>query len=137
MRTNMLTPIHAMDALFQGLNHMPRTDSSESSLKPRVDILESEKSFRVEVDLPGVLKEDLKIEVENGNLIIEAERKKAEVEGFEARRMERLSSARFRRSFTVGEEIEVENSSAEFLNGVLSLTLPKREKALPRRIEVS
>ena len=96
-----------------------------------------EASFRVEVDLPGVDKDDLKIEVENGNLIIVADRKKTEVEGFEARRMERLSSARFRRSFAIGEEIELEKASAEFLNGVLSLTLPKREKALPRRIEVS
>jgi len=137
MRSNMLTPIHAMDALVQGLNRLPRTDNSEAALKPRVDILESEASFRVEIDLPGVDKDDLKVEVENGNLIIEADRKKTEVEGFEARRMERLSSARFRRSFAIGEEIEVEKASAEFLNGVLSLTLPKREKALPRRIEVS
>jgi len=136
MRTNMLTPFSAMDALFQGLTQLPSQESSDSVVRPRVDILEDESSYRLQMDLPGIEKDQLKVEVDNGQLNIEAARKEIEMEGFEARRLERLSSSHYRRSFTVGEEIEVEKASAEFHNGVLTLTLPKREKALPRRIEV-
>lgn len=136
MRTTMLTPFSAMDALFQGLTQLPSQESSDSVVRPRVDILEDESSYRLLMDLPGIEKDQLKVEVDNGQLNIEAARKEIEMEGFEARRLERLSSSHYRRSFTVGEEIEVEKASAEFHNGVLTLTLPKREKALPRRIEV-
>jgi HSP20 family protein len=132
----MLTPFSAMDALFQGLTQLPSQESSDSVVRPRVDILEDESSYRLLMDLPGIEKDQLKVEVDNGQLNIEAARKEIEMEGFEARRLERLSSSHYRRSFTVGEEIEVEKASAEFHNGVLTLTLPKREKALPRRIEV-
>ncbi len=137
MLSKTLTPFQAMDALVHGMSCGSPGESAEAVLKPRVDILESETSFRVEADLPGVDKDSLKVELENGALLIEAERVKPMSEGFKTRRSERLGTARFRRSFQLGDEIEIETISAEFHNGVLILTLPKREKVLPRRIEVS
>jgi len=136
MRSKMLTPFQAMDALVHGMSCGPLPEGNTAGLKPRVDILENDTSFMVEADLPGVDKDSLKVELEQGTLVIEAQRQKADHEGYQARRVERLSSAHFRRTFSIGEEIEAEKISAEFHNGVLTLTLPKREKALPRRIEV-
>ena len=137
MRTKMLTPFDAFDALFDGLGRYPLAKEGETLLTPRVDIHEDETQFTVEVDLPGVDKKDLTVEVENGTLIIEAERKVEETKDErKAIRIERVARARYRRTFTLGDEIKGDEIKAELHNGVLMVTLPKREKALPKRIEV-
>ncbi len=136
MLNKMLTPFDAFDALFDGLGRYSLAEEGETLLTPRVDIHEDDAQFTVEVDLPGVDKKDLKVEVENGTLIIEAERKTEEKENRKAIRIERVARARYRRTFTLGDEINGDDIKAELRNGVLVVTLPKREKALPKRIEV-
>ena len=137
MRSKMLTPFDAFDALFDGLGRYSLAEEGETLLTPRVDIHEDEAHFTVEVDLPGVHKDDLKVEIENGTLIIEAERRVKEVpDTRKAIRIERVARARYRRTFSLGDEIDGEQIKAEMRDGVLSVTLPKREKALPKRIEV-
>ncbi len=137
MHSKMLTPFDAFDALFDGLGRYSLAEEGETLLTPRVDIHEDEAHFTVEVDLPGIQKEDLKVEVENGTLIIDAERRvKDTPESRKAVRIERVARARYRRTFSLGDEIEGDQIKAEMRDGVLSVTLPKREKALPKRIEV-
>ncbi len=136
MRSKMLTPFDAFDALFDGLGRFSLAEEGENLLTPRVDIHEGDTEFTVEVDLPGVDKKDLNVEVENGTLVIEAERKAEEKENRKAIRIERVARARYRRTFTLGDEINGDDIRAELRNGVLKVTLPKREKALPKRIEV-
>ena len=137
MRNKMLTPFDAFDALFDGLGSYSLAEEGETLLTPRVDIHEDEAEFTVEVDLPGVNKDDLKVEVENGNLIIEAQRKvKPMAETSKAIRIERVARASYRRTFSLGDEIDGEAIKAELRDGVLHVSLPKREKALPKRIEV-
>ena len=103
---------------------------------PRADILEGEKEFRVLMDLPGVRHEDLDLSVEDQTLWVKAERTESVPEGFEARRSERAGHVTFSRTFSLGKAVNVDDIQAEFKNGVLTITLPKSEKNLPRRIEV-
>jgi len=137
MRSKMLTPFDAFDALFDGVGRYSLAEEGETLLTPRVDIHEDEAQFTVEVDLPGIHKNDLKVEVENGTLIIEAERRvKDTPETRKAIRIERVARARYRRTFSLGDAIDGEQIKAEMRDGVLNVSLPKREKAVPKRIEV-
>ena len=103
---------------------------------PSVDIYENKDNIVLEAELPGMKPEDVEISIENNVLTIHGERKfekKDENDNFH--RVER-SYGSFTRSFTLPPTVQSENANAEFENGVLRLTLAKREEAKPRRIEI-
>ena len=103
---------------------------------PSVDIFENQNEIVLEAELPGMKAEDVNISIENNVLTLHGERrfeKKAENDNFH--RVER-SYGSFTRSFTLPPTVSSENANAEFENGVLRLTLAKREEAKPRRIEI-
>ena len=103
---------------------------------PLVDIAEDDKEYLIKVELPEVLKDDVKVTVESGTLIISGERKtEKEEKGRKFHRVER-SYGRFERSFTVPDDAEANNVKAEFKDGVLRVHLAKSEKARPKQIEV-
>jgi len=106
------------------------------SWNPRTDVVEEKEAYRLAVDLPGVGKDALSVVVEEGILKISGERKsekKEESEGF--RRLERVAGS-FERSFRLPEGVEVDKIESTFRDGVLTVRVPKSEKALPRQIEV-
>jgi len=109
-------------------------DSSERL--PRTNILEGEKDYRLQMDLPGVRSEDLDISVEDDTLTVKAERGLEVPEGYTSRRCELSGKVTWRRSFQLGSSVDVESVSARLEHGILTITLPKSEKSLPRRIEV-
>ena len=128
-----------MDRVFDqlwGSSCRPVASSASRSLRPRVDIEETESEFRARMDLPGVKREDLKVEIENDTLIVEAERKTEASDDVQVLHRERASHARFSRRFSLGESVRADSIQAHLIDGVLELTLPKAEKALPRRINV-
>ncbi|MCU1289316.1 MAG: hspA 1 [Acidobacteria bacterium] len=103
---------------------------------PQVDIFENKDQIVLEAELPGMKPEDVNISIENNVLTLHGERKfekKDENDNFH--RVER-SYGSFTRSFTLPPTVSSENAQAEFENGVLRLTLAKREEAKPRRIEI-
>ncbi len=103
---------------------------------PVVDVLETDKEYVIKAELPEVKRDDVKITVQDGVLTIQGERKyEAEEKGKRFHRIER-SYGSFVRSFTVPDFVDEEKVGAEFRDGVLSLHLPKTEKARPRAIEV-
>ena len=103
---------------------------------PSVDIIEDDKEWLVKADLPEVKKEDVKVNVQNGVLTINGERKfEKEEKDKKYRRIER-SYGTFFRSFTLPEGADGSKVSAEFKDGVLKVHLPKNEKAKPQTIEV-
>jgi len=139
MMNSLITRVNDMDRVFNQLWHAgqtPTTDGSCSTMRPRVDIEETSAEFRVRMDLPGVKREDLKVEIENNTLLIEAERKTESSEDMQVLHRERANHARFVRSFTLGESVKSDAINAQLVDGVLELTIPKSEKALPRRINV-
>jgi HSP20 family protein len=106
-------------------------DGFNNSL-PAVNILETEKGFEVEMAVPGMKKEDFKIEVDNDIMTISSETKSDEnvTEGTYTRREFTYSS--FKRSFTLPETVNTESIDATYENGVLKLSIPKKEEALPK-----
>ena len=108
-----------------------------SAWYPAVDVEETQNEFVIHAELPGIKREDIKVGFEKNVLTIEGERKLDEVQnGKQHYRRERAYGS-FKRSFTVGTEVNANNISAQYKDGVLTVSLPKAEVTKPRQIEVS
>ena len=104
---------------------------------PAVDIKEETDRFLIQADLPGMNPEDIEITMENGVLTLRGERRwEQEHNRDDYRRVERVRGAFYRR-FALPETANAENIQAECRNGVLQVSIPKQEKAQPRRIQVA
>jgi len=106
--------------------------SSGYGWKPLSDIKETEKEFLVEVDLPGVYQNDIKISIENSVLKLEGERKSNKKDYYKTERF----YGKFVRSFTLPSGVDQEKIDAMFDLGVLKITIPKKEEKVPKRIEI-
>ncbi len=103
---------------------------------PAVDIYETENELVLKADLPDVDLKDIDVRVENQTLTVSGERKfQSEDSGKGYHRIER-SYGNFTRSFAVPNTFDTDKISAAFKNGVLTVTLPKKEAAKPRQIKV-
>ncbi len=104
---------------------------------PVVDITEDEKEYLVKAELPEVKKEDVKVTVENGVLEIRGERKfEKEEKGKKYHRIER-SYGSFQRMFSLPEGVEGDQVKAQFKDGLLTVHLPKSEKAKAKVSEIA
>lgn len=127
-----------MDQLFKDI--LGGTQYVQKAV-PQVNIKESEQSFELELVAPGQKKEDFNIEIENDLLTISTEAKTEKIEQEEGkftRREFRIYS--FKRAFTLPETVKADEINAAYKDGILTLTLPKKEEALPkakRMIEIS
>ena len=112
-------------------------ESNLTSWAPAVDIFENEHELVVKADLPDVKAEDLDIRVENNILTIRGERKfEKKVDEKNYLRVER-SYGSFARSFSLANTVNSEAIKADYKDGVLTLTIPKREEAKPKQIKVN
>ena len=109
----------------------------KSTWYPAVDVLESKDSYLVRAELPGMKKEDIKVEVKDGTLTISGESKSEKpAEGVEYRHVERVST-KFWRSFSLPEIVKQDGIEAAYKDGILEIRVPKAEEAKPRQIEIS
>ncbi len=104
-----------------------------SQFVPAVDIFENENEILLQANMPGVLKDHIALNIDNGTLSISGVRRLA-TQG--AVKWEEFSDVEYVRSFSVPQTIDVEKVQAELKNGVLQLHLPKSEAAKPRQIEI-
>ena len=103
---------------------------------PPVDISETTAEFVIQVEIPEVKKEDVRVTLENGVLTVRGmRRQEAEEKGRKYHRVER-SYGSFVRSFSLPNEVNDAQVQADFKDGILTLHLPKSEKAKPKSIEV-
>ncbi len=104
---------------------------------PPVDIYETEHALVLKADLPEVNANEVQIQIDEGTLMIKGERKFQPVDGPGAgyHRMER-SFGDFARYFSLPETVDTQQVKADYRNGVLSVTLPKKEAAKPRTIKI-
>jgi len=103
---------------------------------PATDIVEHEDNLVVNVELPGMRKEDVKITMQDNTLMIRGEKKEErESKGSSYHRVER-SYGSFQRSFALPSTVKAESIEAMFKDGILSVTLPKSEEAKPKQIDV-
>ncbi|MGA2273674.1 MAG: Hsp20/alpha crystallin family protein [Bryobacteraceae bacterium] len=128
-----LANIRLFEDAFTRMFNEPQTNRPWS---PAVDIYETENDLVVKADLPDVDLKDIDVRVENQTLTIAGERKfekQDNVAGYH--RIER-SYGNFTRSFAVPNSFDTEKIAASFKNGVLSVSLPKKEAAKPRQIKI-
>ena len=112
-----------------------RENREDQALVPPVDVIEDDNGITLYADMPGVSKEKLDVNINADTLTITGEVALTLDPKMEARHVE-VAVPRYRRSFTLGQELDRGNIAAELKNGVLKLVIPKSEKAKPRRIEV-
>jgi len=105
------------------------------TLTPAVDILEDEGGITVKADLPGVARNDLTIRVDGDTLTVEGAMSLGEAPNLGAVYAE-VRLAHFRRSFVLSRDLDTERIDAALKDGVLTLSVPKLEKAKPRRVAV-
>jgi HSP20 family protein len=107
----------------------------KKSFSPAVDIVEEAEAYLLRAELPGVAKENLKIEVKENRLTLSGKKEQAASDKSEYRYVE-SSYGEFSRSFELPRNVNGEAIKAEYLNGVLSLRIPKGKENLPRSIEI-
>lgn len=126
-----------VNRLFSDVFERSSQESNLSTWAPAVDIAETEHELVVKADLPGVDPKDLDIRVENNVLTIRGERKfEKKVNDDNYLRVERAYGS-FTRSFSLSNTVNSEAIKADYQNGVLSLSIPKREEAKPKQIKVN
>ncbi len=114
------------DDTFQGGLQMDFT--------PSVDIAETEKAFEIQIQLPGVKKSDVNIEIDNNQLVVSGERK-FENESNEKNYHSRESYyGKFSRSFSMPDIVNVDKINAKQEDGILTITLPKDEKKTAKKL---
>jgi HSP20 family protein len=126
-----------INRLFNDVFDRKGEESSLSAWAPAVDIYETEHELVVKADLPDVDPKDLDIRVENNILTIRGERKfEKKVSEENYLRVER-SYGSFARSFSLANTVNPDAIKADYQNGVLTLSVPKREEAKPKQIKVT
>jgi HSP20 family protein len=104
---------------------------------PAVDIFETEDALTLRADLPDVNTENIDIRVENNTLTLKGSRKFEKEENAKGYHRIERSYGDFLRSFAVPPTVETDKVAAEYKNGVLTITLPKKENAKPRQVKVA
>jgi HSP20 family protein len=107
---------------------LARSGGSAYSFVPRVDILEEDKSFEIHVAVPGMNKDDFKIDLSDNYLTISGARKNSRENKEDNFHLVEIQYGTFSRSFTLPENVDANKISAKYVNGILEVTIPKDEK---------
>jgi HSP20 family protein len=141
------TPFTEMDRLSQAMNRLFDSDfhpaydkearNTQVAWTPAIDVFEDKDKIVLTADLPGLQQKDVDIQIEKDVLTLRGERKlERKADGEHHYRYERVSGS-FVRSFTLPPTIDSEQVAAQLKDGVLTLTLPKKPEAQPKKIAVS
>lgn len=129
-----------LDNIFEGFFGPRRAVQSIDSgtFVPAVDVSETDNEYRVKAEMPGVKKEDLNVNVQDGVLTINAETKYEDEEKKDGRviRQERRYG-KYSRAMRLGKDVDASGVKAEYKDGVLELTLPKLEEVKPKKIAIT
>ena len=112
-------------------NTVPTRQTFRGTL-PAVNVKETEDDFQLELAVPGLKKEDFNVKVEEGVLTISAERKSDETEKTDGYTRREFRYSNFTRRFTLPESADDNAISAAYTDGILAVTLPKKEEAKPQ-----
>ena len=131
-------PFREVDELMRGLVFKPMVVPEPELPSIKIDAKEDEKAYTITADIPGAKKEDIKISVEGGGVTISAEvrKEKEEKSGERVIRSERYYG-QVSRSFTLPQAVDEGGAQAKYEDGVLQLTLPKRNDTRFKKIIVT
>ncbi|MES2149547.1 MAG: Hsp20/alpha crystallin family protein [Pseudomonadota bacterium] len=124
--------------MFAPFAFNPATRPNEGVSSPRLNVTETDKSFEIQVEMPGVKKEDVKVAIDQQRVTIEGEcrTEKEQREGATLMYSER-SARKYMRSFALPSDVDDSQSQAHMEDGVLTLTLPKKQGGSAKRLTVS
>ena len=120
------------DSVFGNL----AADRSDRRWAPAVDVKETEDAYTVEADLPGLSKEEIDLQIEDNVVTLRGERNAESKEEKDGYHVYERRSGKFERSFKIPNGFDAAEVKAAYENGVLRVTLPKREETKPKQIEV-
>jgi HSP20 family protein len=126
-----------INQLFRDLPGMGEQALTTGAWQPATDIFESATAVELMIDLPGVNKNDVQVSIADGQLTINGERKLPHGENRDGYHRLECNYGGFVRGFAIPANIDTTKISAEFREGVLSLTLPKKPEAQPKQIKVN
>jgi HSP20 family protein len=134
--TNLKTQMDRMLARFTPFPPEYEEELFTGQWAPLADVVETKEAIIIRTELPGLTEKEIAVEFENGVLTIHGERKfEKETPEKGYRRLER-SYGKFIRSFTIPPNVETNKIAALYNNGLLELTIPKKEEAKPKTINV-
>ncbi len=120
----------------EAFNFMNDPADAMAEFSPKADIVEKDKSYEVVVSIPGMKKEDVKIELNGDVLTISGERKQSHKEENDKVIRTEIHYGRFSRSFRLNNHVDRAAIKAEFSDGLLRLSLPKSQMAVSQTIEI-
>jgi HSP20 family protein len=127
----------AVNSLFQESFVRPGGMLAGGQAALPVDVCETESEFRIKASLPGIKPEDVQITLQGDTVTLRAESKSEEEKKGETWHLRERRSGSYQRSMVLNAPIDSDRATAHFDHGVLTLTLPKSEKARPKQIKVS
>jgi HSP20 family protein len=127
-----------MDKVFNSLfSGKTQSSKEEDCFTPRVNIVENESDVSMTFAVPGLEKGDIKVTVSDGVLTVSGERKTEVTENGKKFVRTEFSTGKFCRSFTLPDNYDTEKVAADYKNGLLVVTLPRKEETKPKEIEVN
>ncbi|MBE0624500.1 MAG: Hsp20/alpha crystallin family protein [Burkholderiales bacterium] len=132
-----LDPFRDINDYLRGFMLRPVFQGLEAEPEIKLEISEADKAYTVKADVPGVKKEDIQVSIDGNQISISAEvkREKEEKEGKKLVRSERYYGKQFR-SFTLAHDIDEGKAEAEYSDGVLRLTLPKKAGSEAKKLAI-
>lgn len=135
-----MDPFRNIDDFFRDFTLAPSLRGMEAEPRICMDVEETEKAYVVNAEVPGVNKEDIKISVEGNVVSIQAEVKKVKEEKDETTKGNMVCSERYygqqSRSFSLPQEVDDANAEAKYQDGILTLTLPKKQPSARKTLSV-
>ena len=137
-RDEFLTPFDRMfdqiiQTQFPQITKQVGVKPYQGTAYPKVNVYEYDTKIGVIAEIPGLDKKDLNIEVEDGVLTVSGDKSHGFDEGKAKVLRRELKHSSFKRQFTLGEQLDGDNISANFKDGILSIEIPKIEPALPKK----
>ena len=137
-RDSFLTPFDRMfddivGKQFPEINQQVGVNPFQGTAYPKVNVYEYDTKIGVIAEIPGLDKKDLNVEVEEGVLTVSGDKSHGFDEGKAKVLRRELKHSSFKRQFTLGEQLDGDNISANFKDGILSIEIPKIEPALPKK----
>jgi HSP20 family protein len=125
-----------VDSIFDQFFGRDSDDDTSTVWAPRTDLSETDDAFRIRLDVPGMTKDDITINLQSNTLTVSGERTtERQEENEEYVRVER-AFGNFHRTFTLPDAVDAENVKAAYEDGVLTINVPKTETSTRRQIEI-
>ncbi len=127
----------SFDRLFNNFMDLKKTEGLQPlSFSPSCEIVEDDKSYSLKFDIPGVSKDQVKLEIDKDRLTVRAERKEEKKSETKKKYLSEMYYGSYVRSFTLPTTIDEKAVEAKFENGVLTVTIPKTESVKAKQIAI-